>query len=131
MLVLIETKITEHKSLTEELKFDSQIQAVANGLSGGIMIIWNEDTLKLEDLLITPQGIHVSIKVLPNSPSWFFSTVYASTDFNTRTDIWKELCSLSSTINGEWLITRDFNKVLHAREKLGGSNINHNRASIF
>ncbi|KAH0778499.1 hypothetical protein KY290_004926 [Solanum tuberosum] len=131
MLVLLETKMIEHKSLTEELKFNSQIQAAANGLSGGIMIMWNEDTLKLEDLSITPQGIHVSIKVLPNSPSWFFSTVYASPNFNTRTDLWKELCSLSSTINGECLTGGEFNEVLHAREKLGGNNINHNRASLF
>ncbi|KAH0722244.1 hypothetical protein KY285_004848 [Solanum tuberosum] len=54
MLFLLEIKMTEHKSLTEELKFDSQIQATANGLSGGIVIMWNEDTLKLEDLSITP-----------------------------------------------------------------------------
>lgn len=64
LLVLLETKMTEHQSLTKELKFDSQIQSAANGLSGGIVIMWNEDTLKLENLSITPQGIHVTIKVL-------------------------------------------------------------------
>ncbi|KAH0779196.1 hypothetical protein KY290_005623 [Solanum tuberosum] len=131
LLVLQETKMTKHQSLTEELKFDSQIQSTANGLSGGIVIMWNEDTLKLENLSITPQGIHVTIKVLPNSPSCFFSTIYASPDFNTRTNLWKELGNLSKTITGEWLIGGDFIEVLHANDKLGGNSISYSKTSLF
>lgn len=34
MLVLLETKITKHKYLTEMLKFDAQLQSAAEGYSG-------------------------------------------------------------------------------------------------
>lgn len=115
LLVLLETKMTEHKHLTEALKFDSQIQSAANGLSGGIVIMWKEDTLKLDNVYVTPQGIHVMVKVLPNFKVWFFSAIYASPDFNTRTQLWEDLCNLSQTHKEEWLIGGDFNEVLHTR----------------
>lgn len=42
MLVLLETRMTEHNRLTQALHFDAQIQSTANGLSGGIVIMWKE-----------------------------------------------------------------------------------------
>ncbi|KAK4717556.1 hypothetical protein R3W88_015894 [Solanum pinnatisectum] len=61
MLVLLETRMGEHKRLTEVLKFDSQIQSAAVGLSGGIVIMWKKDTLKLSDISITSKSIHVMV----------------------------------------------------------------------
>lgn len=39
MLVLLETRMTDHKRITEVLKFDSQIQSIAQGLSGEVDIM--------------------------------------------------------------------------------------------
>ncbi|KAK4720043.1 hypothetical protein R3W88_018381 [Solanum pinnatisectum] len=61
MLVLLETRLGEHKRLTEVMHFDSQIQSTAIGLSGGIVIMWKKDMLKLSDIVITSQSIHVMI----------------------------------------------------------------------
>ncbi|KAK4726533.1 hypothetical protein R3W88_031450 [Solanum pinnatisectum] len=107
MLVLLKTKMTEHKSLTEELR--------------GIVVMWKEDALKLENLTITVQGIHITVKVLPSTYSWNFSAIYASLDFNTRTLFWEELCTHSTITDREWPIGRDFNEFLNANEKLGGN----------
>lgn len=54
LLVLLETKIQEHKHLTEVLKFDTQ-KSVIEGLSRGIVIMWKEDALNLDNILMTPQ----------------------------------------------------------------------------
>lgn len=70
MLVLLETRMAEHKRLTEVLQLDSQIQYSANGLSGGIVIMWKKDVIKLEDNSITTQSIHVIIQVIPDSNPW-------------------------------------------------------------
>ncbi|KAG5575600.1 hypothetical protein H5410_055734 [Solanum commersonii] len=123
--------MTEHRHLTDELKFDAQIQFASNGFSEGSMIMWKEDILKLENINVTLQGFHVMVNVLPNSQPWFFFAIYASPDFPTGIQLWNELCSLSHRVSGEWLIEGDFNEVLHAREKLEGSNINNSRASLL
>lgn len=65
VLVLLETRMTEHKRLTEVLQFDSQIPSSTDGLSGGIVIMWKKNALKLEDISITAQSIHVMVQVIP------------------------------------------------------------------
>uniref|UniRef100_M1DH25 Uncharacterized protein n=1 Tax=Solanum tuberosum TaxID=4113 RepID=M1DH25_SOLTU len=49
----------DHAKITEELCFDAQIQSVTEGLSGGIMIIWKEDT-----------SLTTSLSQLRGSTSW-------------------------------------------------------------
>ncbi|OIS96981.1 hypothetical protein A4A49_60594, partial [Nicotiana attenuata] len=58
LLVLLETKMADHKKLTEELHFDMLIQSPAIGLSGGIVLMWREDNVSMEEVSTTPQGIH-------------------------------------------------------------------------
>ena len=50
MVVLLETKMTDHKHLIEELKFNTHIQSAANGISSGIVIV-RKDIVKLDSLL--------------------------------------------------------------------------------
>lgn len=73
MLVLLETKINEHKTLKDAPRFDPYIQSSAVGLLGGIVVMWKEHLLHLDNFTISPQGIHVMIKVSPDHPSCFFS----------------------------------------------------------
>ncbi|KAH0644173.1 hypothetical protein KY284_032057 [Solanum tuberosum] len=104
ILVLLETEMTDHKNLTEALKFDTHIQSAANGLSWAIVIMWKEDTVKLDSLTSTQQGIHVMAS---------------------------ELCQIAETYNSEWVIGGDFNEVTQAKEKLGGLSINNARTAHF
>lgn len=72
MLVILETRMVEHKSITLELGFDNQIQYPDVGRSGGIVIMWRDNNLKLEDISISQQAIHAVVKVLSYSYSWLF-----------------------------------------------------------
>ncbi|KAH0714910.1 hypothetical protein KY284_007815 [Solanum tuberosum] len=131
MLVLLETRMAEHKRLTEVLKFDSQIQSVAQGLSGEIVIMWKRDLLKLDDITFTLQSIHVIIQVIPDSKPWYFSAIYTSSDFHTRTNIWEELINFSKSHKGDWIVGEDFNEILKASEKFRGRCINNSRSNLF
>lgn len=62
MLVLLETSMAEHLSLTKAFNFDAHIQSSAIGQSRGIVIMWKENLLKLDNISITPQAIHVMVK---------------------------------------------------------------------
>lgn len=69
MLVLLEIKMANHKALTETLKFDVQIQSSATGCRRGIIVMWMDENLKLDNVLVTPQGVHVMVKVTSNPNS--------------------------------------------------------------
>ncbi|KAG5610110.1 hypothetical protein H5410_021391 [Solanum commersonii] len=71
LLVLLETNMIEHRNLTEEINFDTQIQIVSNGFSSGNVIMWKEQILNLDNISVTPQGIHVMDKApeFPKLPS--------------------------------------------------------------
>lgn len=100
MLVLLKTKMAEHKSIILELGFDNYIQSPAVGRSGEIVIMWRDNILKLEDISISQQSIHAAVKVL-FFYSWLFSAIYANTDFNTRTTLWDNLINISHTHHSE------------------------------
>ncbi|KAK4706681.1 hypothetical protein R3W88_033760 [Solanum pinnatisectum] len=103
--------MTDHMHLTEALKFGTHIQSTVNGLSGGIVIMWKEDIVKLDSITITQHGVHVMVKVLPNLNSWLFYAIYASPDLNTKMNLWNELYQITNTYNNEWLIGGDLNEV--------------------
>lgn len=112
MLILLETKMTEHKGITETLGFDRQLQSAIVGRSGWIIIMWKTDTLYLKEISITPQSIHAMFKVLPFYHNWHISAIYASTNYFTRLDLWDSLTRIAQNINGDWFMERDFNEVL-------------------
>lgn len=45
MVVLFETKMTEHRRLGVALNYDSFIQSSAMGQSGGIVVLWKKELL--------------------------------------------------------------------------------------
>lgn len=62
----------DHKHLTAELQFSAQFQTPVIGQSGGIVITWQDDMVKLEDVSTTPHGVYVMVKVIPYFSKWFF-----------------------------------------------------------
>ncbi|KAH0639276.1 hypothetical protein KY285_035862 [Solanum tuberosum] len=104
MLVLLETRMGEHKRLIEVLNFESLILPAAVGLCRGIVIMWKKDILKLNDISITMLSIHVMFQVTTDDTNpWLFYAIYASNDFAIRNNLWKELTDLSKNTSSEWL----------------------------
>lgn len=131
MLIILETKMKEHASLSDELGFDSQIQAAAKRLMGGIVIMWNDEDLKLDNLSISTQGTHVLVKVSKNHPPWLLFAIYTSNCLERRIALWENLTQISQSYKGNRFIGGDFNEIIHAKDKLGGRNINSNCAKLF
>ncbi|KAF3668653.1 hypothetical protein FXO38_07989 [Capsicum annuum] len=62
VLVLLETKMVDHKNLAEIFKFDSHLEFSVDGKRGGIVVMWKEDLVKLHNFFISPQEVHTTIK---------------------------------------------------------------------
>lgn len=88
MLVLLETKMKNHGKIAVDLGYEAHIQSASDGLFGGIVIMWKEDMLSLDNMTITTQVIHVMDKVLPSHNPWLFSAIYASNIFANRSILW-------------------------------------------
>lgn len=95
ILALLETKMTDHQDLCEELGFHNHIQSEANGNSGRIFIMWREKSISITSVYISPQAINAKVKVSSPPSFWFFSVIYASPDFQSRVDLWGQLSSFS------------------------------------
>ncbi|OIT38656.1 hypothetical protein A4A49_64000, partial [Nicotiana attenuata] len=63
MLVLLETKMADQMKLTEDLQYDMHIKFPSLGHSGGIIIMWKENILQVDELSVTLQGIHAIVKI--------------------------------------------------------------------
>lgn len=61
-ILLLETQMSDHKYPIQELGFSGQIQNPEVGLSSGIVILWKDDILKIDEVSITPHDINVMVR---------------------------------------------------------------------
>lgn len=64
ILVLLATKTVDHNKITEDLGFNSQILSAAIDLSESKVIMWKKEDLKLDNISVTLQSIHIIVKVI-------------------------------------------------------------------
>lgn len=91
----------------------------ASGFSRGIWILW-QDNLDIDVILNHKKFVHMKIVVNNNFVSWL-TTVYASLNPFTRKHLWVHLDKIAKTVQLLWLVGGDFNDILYASEKKGGS----------
>lgn len=58
--------------------------------------MWKYDLVLLEEVSTTPQGVHVMIKVIPNTSKWLFSAIYASNHVFDGNRLWHFLEYMAS-----------------------------------
>lgn len=49
--------------------------------------MWKEEKLKLDNIFVTPQVIHIMVKVNTVPDSWLFYVIYVSPDYSKQTTI--------------------------------------------
>lgn len=99
ILGLLETRMQDHKRISKTLGFSNNIQFPATGNFGGRVLMWKDENINITEISISPQVIYTMIQVINPPSQWFFSLVYASTDFEVRKLLWNQLTDLSSNID--------------------------------
>lgn len=103
-----------------------EVPAIAN--SGGMVLLWNNEVVKVSNFTRNGQSIHVMIEVKPKNLTWLFSTIYASNDLAYRHLLWDNIKLIFDKYKGPWLVTEDFNEIINSTNKFGGRPINQKRA---
>lgn len=71
LVALLETKMVDHKYITESLHFEVYLESSTVDMKGGIVVMWKEDLLYLQHFSILPQGIHTIVKASHNQKPFF------------------------------------------------------------
>ncbi|KAH0705503.1 hypothetical protein KY290_010195 [Solanum tuberosum] len=62
LVVLLETKIQCHPTLLKIFSFNKMIEVSAIGNSRGIVVLWDDNFLELDEITTTSQEVHAMIK---------------------------------------------------------------------
>ena len=94
----------------------------ACGALGGILIIWDSNKLRSEEVVIGSFSVSVKFALDGCRPLWL-SVVYGPNSPLLRKDFWVELLDIFSLSFLLWCVGGDFNVIKRSSEKLGGSSL--------
>jgi len=120
LIVIMETRISplKLKKYVQLLGFDGYQFSEVNEYSGGIIVAWKEEVIRVDVLDIHFQFLHLMV-TLQNGKIFCFTPIYASPQEEMRNDLWNKLHNISRTMIGEWLLAGDFNDIAHPIEEKG------------
>lgn len=95
----------------------------SQGLSGGILTIWDDSILECLDELIGPNTLSQKFKNKADGFGWYLTDVYSPCTYWDRDEFWEEVEDLTGWVGDAWCMAGDFNATMRRRErnKHGGS----------
>lgn len=120
VLFFVETNLDAGrvKVIRVKLGFDNAFAIPSLGRSGGLALLWKEDT----DVVINNYSQH-HIDAQMNSKQanmWHLTGFYGRPEQHRRKESWAFLKHLSGLDSLPWCCVSDFNEILSAKEKCGG-----------
>ena len=94
------------------------------GTRGGIVILWNEDSIHLTNCAVGEFHLSADIEVKECSTNFWLSVVYEPTRHRARQRFLEELKEIKPENNTRWLILGDFNLIYKAADK-NNKRLNH------
>lgn len=103
----------------------------SHGAYGGIIIMWKEGVLHMEDHLMGAFSLSIKFRNAAGNFTWIFTAVYGASDAGDYTQCWQELSDIRILFEDPWLLGGDFNAILAQPERnLPGGNIRNRRSFI-
>lgn len=91
------------------------------GRVGGLALLWSRDVL-LSAKFFAKNHIHVIVSPLHDLDNcWLFFGIYYHPEVRNKHQTWALMKNLAEDVTVPWLMCGDFNKILDANEKWGGS----------
>ncbi|KAI0529234.1 hypothetical protein KFK09_001781 [Dendrobium nobile] len=127
---LLETKLTsiERKEVNNLIGDGWNYDMVSsNGLSGGIIVLWNENVADFTMVDSSNQCI-IRDLLINNNSKWKVAAVYANKDCCKRRELWEKL-EIYSSIGFPMVIAGDFNCLTSKEDKKGGKRFQYTQGS--
>lgn len=62
LAILLETHMQDHTRLRDDFNFTNMSQVPANGLIGGLLVLWNEASINVTERRLSEQEIHYVVQ---------------------------------------------------------------------
>ena len=108
-------------------KFDGFEYLPAAGTRGGILIAWDTSVLDVSNVSLDSFAITGEVCTKDHN-RWWITSVYGPQSTEEKIEFLNELSERRSLCPGPWLVVRDFNIILNARDE---NNDNLDRAMMF
>ena len=116
--------------IIEKLNFESSFRVEAQGMSGGLWLMWNNSNINVKILNSSRHFIHGSVDE-GSSEAWLFTVVYANPNAILKKQCFEEVANLARNVRLPWMVIGDFNEILMATEKSGGVGVDNRRIHRF
>jgi exonuclease III len=129
-----ETKLQNiDDSLTRFLggyKLDRFAFKPARGTKGGILLLWNSNTIHVHNVRIGRFSISATIAIIQSGTSFKITVVYGPTRHRLKDAFLRHIRRIKPSLGESWLLLGDFNMIYRARDK-NNTNLNLARMSHF
>lgn len=128
----METRALEGRieSMRRRLKFNYKFCVEAQGLSGGLGLLWN-DEVHIQVFEASQNYIHASVLVKDIGKEFDCTYVYGNPNFQQRRGLWSKLLALQGERDIPWCCMGDFNELLSQYEKEGIRPYHSGRGDLF
>ncbi|XP_026459532.1 uncharacterized protein LOC113360212 [Papaver somniferum] len=92
------------------------VYLASEGASGGIIVMWKEGVVQMEDHLLGAFTI-IKFRNLTDDFVWVFTVVYGTSDAGYYSQFWQELRDIRLIFDEPWMLGGDFNATLSADER--------------
>ena len=132
ILAVVEPRISGVKAdkIVEKLGFESSHRVEAQGMSGGLWLLWNKLKINIKILESSRHFIHGIVNE-GSYEEWIFTVVYANPNAELKRQCFEKIVQLARRVSLPWMVIGDFNEVLLASEKVGGAGVDHRRIYRF
>lgn len=100
-----------------EFGFSDMIEVLAEGQSGGMVVLWDTSLVNVNNFVRRNNDIHDLIEVPLIRHPWLFSSIYASTKIASKNQMWDNRTNIFDSYKGAWLLGGDFNDIWNANKK--------------
>ncbi|KAH7860022.1 hypothetical protein Vadar_008237 [Vaccinium darrowii] len=122
IIFIQETKLEQLDSFQiKKMWYDSEVQVEsvnAEGLSGGLLSMWNAQMFKAEEVILNRRFILIRGTFSDNFPCVILN-IYAPNDMTARRALWNEILALKLRFSDPWCMGGDFNEIKEVNERIG------------
>ncbi|CAL9028823.1 unnamed protein product [Prunus brigantina] len=117
----------EHKRI--QLGMEWVVKVARVGLGGGLALFWRSGW----DVRLLSYSVgHIHVLITESNGSQFYLTgFYGHPETQQRHHSWELLRRLSYSVQGAWVVVRDFNEILLSKDKRGGRERPQSQMNIF
>ena len=101
------------------------------GDHGRIWIAWRPQSYSITMLIHSPQHMHCQVHCQLTSSSFYATFIYGFNHDGPRSQLWKDLRLIADHMDDPWCVLGDFNSVLYASDRKGGTAVLDTEIAAF